>query len=118
MRPGKVHVTRKEFDSRYQNGAIWPVVIAMNEAIPKVSKPLDTSTKSIKKSAKRVIHMKKSKKCSNSVWEKDTSMSPRCSEMLTCFEKVRMPLRIAPLLEAGPSLGPGLGPFGAGRCVY
>ena len=45
-------------------------------------------------------------------------MSPRCSEMITFFEKVRMPLRIAPLLEAGPCLGLGLGEFGAGRCVY
>ena len=59
MRPGKAHAARKEFDSRYQNGAIWPGVIAMNEAIPKVSKTRDTSTQSIKKSAKRVIHLKK-----------------------------------------------------------
>ena len=72
----------------------------------------------LKNLAKRCIHSKKLRKSSNSVWEGDTSMSPRCSEMLTFFEKVRMPLRIAPLLEGVELLGLVWALSGAGRCVY
>ena len=72
----------------------------------------------LKNLAKRFIHSKKLRKSSNSVWEGDTSMSPRCSEMLTFFEKVRMPLRIAPLLEGVELPGRVWEVSGAGRCVY
>jgi len=42
-----------------------------------------------KKNAKRVGHSKKFKKSSDFAWEVHTSMSPRCNEMHTCFEKCR-----------------------------
>ena len=44
----------------------------------------------LKNLAKRFIHSKKLRKSSNSVWEGDTSMSPRCSETTTFFEKLHM----------------------------
>ena len=44
----------------------------------------------LKNLAKRCIHSKKLRKSSNSVWEGDTSMSPRCSETSIFFEKLHM----------------------------
>ena len=44
----------------------------------------------LKNIAKRLIHSTKFRKSSNSVWEGDTSMSPRCSETSTFFEKLHM----------------------------
>ena len=41
----------------------------------------------------------KTKKSSDFVWEVCTSMSPRCSEMTTCFEKLQMSLAFSMVLR-------------------
>ena len=45
-----------------------------------------------KKCVQNIIHVKKCKKSDDLAWEVYTSMSPRCSEMITFFEKLQMSL--------------------------
>ena len=53
----------------------------------------------LKNLAKRAIHSKMLRQSSNSVWEGDTSMSPRCSETTTFFEKLHMYLAFSLVLR-------------------